>query len=610
MLLLSALILVPIAGAVITLLAPKNARFVREAVALAATALTLGIAAHLFGKEISFAVAWAGFGIDLTFRLYHFSSFIALAAAGFAVLVTLYACTFMGGRAHAGQFFAYLLLSLAFVNGAALSDNLIAMLFFWEGLLVTLFGMIAIGNKGAWKSATKALIIVGISDLCMMVGMAITGHLAGTLTISQISLPMTRLGGLAFVLLVIGAIAKAGSMPFHSWIPDAALDAPLPFMAILPASLEKLLGIYFLARVSLDMFKLDAHSWVSTTLMVIGSCTILFAVMMALIQKDYKRLLSYHAISQVGYMVLGIGTLVPAGIIGGLFHMINHALYKCCLFLTGGSVERQAGTTDLARLGGLARQMPVTFTCFVIAAASISGVPPFNGFFSKELIYDGALERGAVFYAAALIGSFLTAASFLKLGHAAYFGKRASGVGKAAEAPWAMLIPMIVIASLCVLFGLWNALPLTKLIQPILGAHRLEGHSFAGWPANPMLVVGTLVALGLALLNHLYGCKKGGSGLKAADHIHYAPGLAQVYNAAEKGRLDPYAAGVALSSGFGRIADRLDRAVDWIYNDLSVNAAQTASRAIRRLHNGSYKGIIAWSLAGGIAVVVYLLRQG
>ncbi len=273
---------------------------------------------------------------------------------------------------------------------------------------MTVFGMIAIGGgQNAFKTAIKAFIIVGISDLCMMIGIGLTGHLAGTMTISQISLQAGSLGSLAFILMMIGAISKAGCMPFHSWIPDAAVDSPLPFMAFLPASLEKLLGIYFLARISLDMFKLDKGSWLSTLLMIVGSATILLAVMMALVQKDYKRLLSYHAISQVGYMILGIGTCLPIGIIGGLFHMINNALYKSCLFLTGGSVEKQAGTTELGKLGGLGIKMPVTFFCFAIAAASISGVPPFNGFFSKEFVYDAALNRGPIFYLAAILGTFL-----------------------------------------------------------------------------------------------------------------------------------------------------------------------------------------------------------
>src|SRR5208282_164932 len=210
---------------------------------------------------------------------------------------------------------------------------------------------------------------------------------------------------------------------------------------------------------TLNLYHLTAGSWASMVMMIVGSGTIVLAVMMALVQKDYKRLLSYHAISQVGYMVLGIGTALPIGIVGGLFHMINHAMYKSCLFLTGGAVEKQAGSTDLEKLGGLARSMPVTAVCFIVAAASISGVPPFNGFFSKEMVYHAALESGWVFYAVALLGSVFTAASFLKLGHAAFFGKRAD-TPAIREAPLPMLIPMIVLAGLCVLFGVGNSLPL------------------------------------------------------------------------------------------------------------------------------------------------------
>lgn len=571
------------------------------------TGIDLYLSAIFLNKQFIFTLPWAGFGIDISFRLYNFSAFINLATALFGFLVTLYSCTFMKGRRHSSQFFFYLFLSLVAVHGAVMADNLVLMLFFWEGLLVTLFGMVAIGKPGAFKTATKALIIVGIGDLCMMTGIAITGHLAGTLTISKIALPMTNLAGLAFIFLMIGAIAKAGSMPFHSWIPDAAIDAPLPFMAILPASLEKLLGIYFLTRISLDMFKLAPNSWVSYTLMTIGAVTILFAVAMALVQKNYKRLLSYHAISQVGYMVLGVGTLVPAGIIGGLFHMINNALYKNCLFLTGGAVEKETGTANLEELGGLAKKMPITFACFLVTAASISGVPPFNGFFSKELVYDGALERGFIFYFAALAGSFLTAASFLKLGHAAYLDKPSAVSIKAKEAPLTMLIPMIIIAGLCVFFGIWNAVPINRLIQPILGA-RAEGHVFAGFPTNILLVIATVFVLLAALANHIYGAWKGKGALHAVDHIHYAPGLKQIYGLAEKGYLDPYNFGITAVNVFAKIASALDIAIDWVYNVFAVKSSEAISAIIRKIHTGSYKLYIVWSLVSAVAICIYLIR--
>jgi NADH:ubiquinone oxidoreductase subunit 5 (subunit L)/multisubunit Na+/H+ antiporter MnhA subunit len=379
-------------------------------------------------------------------------------------------------------------------------------------------------------------------------------------------------------MLMLGAIGKAGSMPFHSWIPDAAVDAPLPFMAFLPAALEKLLGIYFLARITLDLFDFQPGSTMSILVMSIGAITILLAVFMALIQKDYKRLLSYHAISQVGYMVLGLGTAIPVGIVGGLFHMINHAMYKSCLFLTGGAVERQAGTTDLKQLGGLGKKMPITFTCFIVAAAAISGVPPFNGFFSKELVFDGALESGLIFYLAAVGGAFLTAASFLKLGHAAFVGEcRHKNVR---EAPWPMLLPMVIIACGCVLFGVFNSLPLNNLIQPIL-ADRLDGYSYAGLPHSWTLVIISVAVLVIAFFNHIYGVRKSGSGLGAVDHIHYAPILHPVYNKAEKRYFDPYDILLFVVNIVAHAFYWIDRGIDWLYNVFTVWLTSFLSTGIR-----------------------------
>lgn len=576
------------------------------AITLTLTFLNFLLAAFLFRSNAVFTLPWLGFGLDFSLRIYSFSAFIMLAASIFGFLIALYSTAFMKGRKYSNLFYALLLLSLVFVNGAVAADNLIVMLFFWEGLLGTLFGMIAIGNSNAFRTATKAFVILGICDLCMMFGIILTGHLAGTLAISQIHLPLNTLGSIAFIFLMIGAISKGGSMPFHSWIPDAAIDAPLPFMAIFPAALEKLLGIYFLTRISLDMFRLTADSWVSILLMTIGAITIILAVMMALIQKNYKKLLSYHAISQVGYMILGIGTATPAGIVGGIFHMINNAMYKSCLFLTGGSVEKQTGTSDLEKLGGIGWKMPVTFVCFIITAVSISGVPPFNGFFSKELVYDGALERGLVFYLAAVIGSFFTAASFLKLGHAAFLGKLREENRNVKEVPWPMLVPMIIIAGGCIVFGFWNSLPI-NIIQPVLGA-RLEGNSFAGFPANFMLVTITLIVLAGAIINHLYGVITKGSGLKAVDHIHYAPGLSWLYDRAEKRVFDPYNIGMFFVGIATRIGWWIDRGIDWIYDVFTVKLTFAFTNGIRKAHSGSLSVYLAWSLVGAILAVIFIIR--
>jgi NADH-quinone oxidoreductase subunit L len=295
--------------------------------------------------------------------------------------------------------------------------------------------------------------------------------------------------------------------------------------------------------------------------------------------------------------------------------MINNALYKSCLFLTGGAVQRQAGSSDLAKLGGLAKSMPITCACFLVAAFSISGFPFTNGFYSKELVYDAALGKGGVgwvFYLAALAGSVFTAASFLKLGHAAYFGRRDPAAPKVKEAPPAMLVPMIVLAAVCLLFGLGNALPIEKCIQPVLSKTLTEqshGHHFAGVvPHSALLVALTVVALAVALGSHVYGVKRTGSGLGASEHWHHAPVLSRVYERAERRGFDPYDLARRPVKTIALIGWGLDRLVDWANEGLTVGVAKVLSFFIRAAHTGSTALYIGWSLAGALAVLWFLVR--
>ncbi|MFH1452940.1 MAG: proton-conducting transporter membrane subunit [Armatimonadota bacterium] len=602
------LILLPVIAAVAVLLLNK-VKYIKEAIALIVTAAVLAAVIMIFNKDMTHCVRWCGFGLEMSLRNYNFSSFIMLFGAGFAFLIALYSLTFMKGKEYLNQFYAYLLITLGFFNGAVLSNNLGSLVFFWEGLLIVIFGFIVIGGKLSFKTAVKAFIISGVADICFILGIGLTYYIAKTLTISDIHMQITTLSSIAFIFLIIGAVAKSGAMPFHSWIPDAALDAPLPFMAFMPASLDKLLGIYFLTRIVMDIYQLNPHTWLSTVLMIVGAVTIILAVMMALVQKDYKRLLSYHAISQAGYMVLGIGTCLPVGIIGGIFHMVNNALYKCGLFLTGGAVEKQTGTTDLKKLGGLAKFMPITCICFLITAFSISGFPGTNGFFSKELVYEAALDRGWIYYAAALVGTFLTAASFLKLGHAAYYGKATAETKKAKEVNWTMSVPMLVIAAVCLLFGLYNALPIRDMIQPILGEAMLHGHNYGGMPTSWFLVGMTVIALGAAVINHIYGVKKSGSGLGASDHIHNAPILSGIYAKAEKRYFDPYDIGLKIVDVIANISWYIDRAIDWIYEKLAVTVTFSLSHLVRRFQTGNYTAYLLWCIAGVIVVVWAFFRM-
>jgi len=601
-------ILLPIVGSVLVFITPGKLRALQRTWALLFSAAALVMTIILFGHQMSFTLSWAGFGIDFSLSLDSLSSFIML-AAGFAFLAVLYSVVFMKGKAREGQFFGFVLLAAGFVAGAMLADNIVVMLFFWEGLLGVLFGLIMTGNKGS-KAAVKALLINATADICLLAGAGLSIWQAGTFSMSMFNHMAVSNGwiGAGFILMMIGATARAGAMPFHTWIPDASEEAPLPFMAFLPAALDKVAGIYLLARLNLSLFQIVPNSAMSITMMVIGACTILFAVMMALIQTNFKRLLSYHAISQVGYMVLGIGTALPIGIVGGLFHMVNHAMYKSALFYSAGAVERQTGTTELKDLGGLGRKMPVTFVCFLVAAAAISGVPPFNGFFSKELVFDAALDANVVFYIVAILGAFFTAASFLKLGHTAFFGKPSKAAQTAKEAPWPMLVPLVVLAAGCILFGVYNPLPLQHLIEPALGASLTQ--SFAGLPQNWLLAGISVVVLLLAVGNHAFGVKRSGSALGASDHFHNAPVLKPIYAAAEAGVLDPYIFCGKLLDIFSIVLNALDRAVDWVYQKLIPGFAGVLGAGISKAHTGKHWLYVLWVLAGAVVVALIFIVGG
>lgn len=600
---LFSLILIPAAASVLIACLPRK---LSAFVAVIGAFLHAGFAYFLGRLTLKVTLPWAGFGLDFSLRMFHFAGWVLLAVSFFSVVVAVYAWGSLSDPASRKRFYAYLHLSLGCVSGALLADNLALVLFFWEGLLITLFAMISLGGKSSFKTAVKALIIVGVADFCLMGGIALAAFHAGTLEMSGMRLPLDSIGTAAFILLMIGAIAKAGSMPFHTWIPDAAHDAPLVFMAFFPAAAEKLLGIYFLARITIDLFALSPASALSGLLMWIGAATIFLAVMMALIQKDYKKLLSYHAISQVGYMILGIGTCVPIGIAGGLFHMVNHTMYKCGLFLTAGAVERQTGTTDLGRLGGLGRKMPITFGCFIVCALSICGAWPFNGFFSKELVYEAARERNIFLYGIAAAGSLLTAASFLKLGHAAFLGPRQPSRERLREAPFVMLLPMLTLAGFCVLLGVDHNFWLMKFVAPVANQVSTE-HVFSGFRLDAGLTAVTVLILAAAVIHHVISARRSGSGLKAADHIHDAPVLAPLYAAAEKGFFDPYRWGkviVIIVSVFGVLIDRITDAIYRVLGFCSVGASVT----VRWLHSGYYVTYIIWSLVGSAVLLWYLLK--
>ncbi len=611
-------IFLPLATAAAVLLINEKTKYLKEILSSAAALVALLAAGDIFLQlpaEQHLSLPWISAGLSFTLRADALSAFLLLAVSLFSAAISIYSFS-MPDKGSSKWFFFNLLMTQAFAAGAALADSLLVMLFFWEGLLVFLYTFIILSQDapGARRTAKKAFLINGVTDLCLLVGITITGYIAGTMNMSEIARNKLTLdygwSVFAYVLLMIGAVSKAGAMPFHTWIPDAATNSSSPFMAYIPAAIDKLLGIYFLARASIYLYQLNGA--MSIVLMTLGAFTILAAVMMAFVQKDYKRLLSYHAVSQTGYMILGIGTLNPIGIAGGLFHMINHATYKSCLFMTAGSVERRTGTNDLTKLGGLFRLMPLTGIFFLIAAAAISGIAPFNGFFSKELVYRGALDSGhPIFFWAAELGSFLTLASFLKLGHSVYFGRLPENLKNTKEAPFSMLLPMASLAAICVLFGFGAHLPLERFISPALSSIGVQHGELAGFEAGKLYFLSVIVILA-AVINHMLGLAAGGGkASKASDHIHYAPVLKQAYAMAENRVFDIYELGMdKVVPVVAKVMFSVDRFFDWVIDTAPSSAAGFFSDASERFHNGSYPLYMALTLAGAAVYILLAALNG
>jgi len=264
------------------------------------------------------------------------------------------------------------------------------------------------------------------------------------------------------VLFIMGFGLKAALVPFHAWLPDAHPSAPAPISAMLSGILIKSLGIYALCRVFYNI--LGVTPVISSVFMVLGTLSMLIGVFLAIGQWDLKRLLAYHSISQIGYVILGISLGTPLGILGGLFHLFNHSVFKSLLFLDSGAVEYSTGTRDLKEMGGLITKMPVTGTTNFVASMSIAGIPPFNGFWSKLIIIIACVQAGRFWYAFwAVLASLLTLASFTKVMKYAFFGTLKKRWENIKEVPVFMQISLVILTLICIAGGIL-ALPALKTV--------------------------------------------------------------------------------------------------------------------------------------------------
>ncbi|MGE0823009.1 MAG: NADH-quinone oxidoreductase subunit L [Candidatus Binatia bacterium] len=549
------------------------------------------------------------------FHIDPLATVVGLSILFFTGLTLLYSPGYMPKATGRTLYYVYIVLTLVAALGAVLANNLIVFLVGWGLTGVFLYLLIGYGSKERVSAtAQKAMIVLGGTEAFMMLGVALMGQLGGSFTIQHISRnPISLAQPLAvpaFLCLLIGVLAKAGAIPLHTWLVDTAEDAPTPVTAFLPAAVDKLLGIYLLVRMSLDLFVMIPVMY--TALLVIGAITIVGAGMMMLTQQDCKRLLGYCAVSQVGYILLGLGSGHPLGIAGGLFHMVNHTIYKSCLFFSLGAVEHKTQTTDVERVGGMGSQLPLIFVSFLIAALSVSGIPPLNGFASKWMIYQGLIEAGKaggttwiLWLVVAMFGSALTLAGTMKVTHAIFLGQAPPEPQQipdtAEKTPVAMLIPPLLLAFLCLVFGIWTyAIPLRHLIFPILGQEIAFPGMWQPTLATVLIIVGigfgfllyvggratltlrqTDVFIGGETLDVLQGMRLSGGDFY--NTIQELPVFRLLYGLAQSRAFDVYHSGAFLAFGLHRV--------------------------FRSLHTGILSTYVSWCLLGlGILFGVLVLR--
>ena len=599
-------ILAPLFACVIILLVSKREHIVKPAVFLLTAGIELVFAILLLNRTGKISFTWGGFGMDFALRIYPFTSWLLLALAVFFLLIAFYTVAFMRDKDHSKRFYASFLLAISLACGVILANNLAVLLFFWAALTIPFYGIVIAGGKDKYPTAMKTVVLNAIADFSLVLGIALTGHIAGTYAMDSIfQMPLNGVGTFAFVCLVLGICGKAGAMPFHSWLPEAALDAPTPFLPFWPGALQKLLSFYLMIRVATEFYQFTPQSGASIFMLVLGLVTLLLAAVLALQQQNYKRMLTYISISQTGFLVLSIGTALPIGFVAALFHLLNDMLSQCVLFFTAGALERQTGTCDLRKLGGLRRSLPLTFLCFCAGALSLVGVPPFAGFFAKALLLETCFEAGIIYYLLVLLAIFLIAICFLRAGHAIFFGE--SHNFNAKETPPAMWLPGILLSVGTLFCGIGNIFPLRGVIQPALNNVLSNGQDYAGLPQHWLLLIAFLLVLVLAISDHIYGCKKSGGGAPALEHLTQSPVLRQFYSAAEKRYFDPYEILLTVMHWFADAAQGVGKGLNYLYDASLGRLAQYLAQGFRKEERNVKAATVAWAIAGGIIIIIVCL---
>lgn len=413
------------------------------------------------------ALSWDG-PLSLSFHVDSLSLMFGLMATGLGAVVLLYSIGYMAEEKASTRFYAFMLTFLAGMVGLVYSSNLFSMYLCWEAMGLCSFSLV-----GFWYKKSEA--VAGARKVLLMT------HLAGYGLLAAILLLYFRTGSAlwtdpavahaftagVYTLMLIALLAKSVQFPLHTWIPEA-MNAPTPVSALLHAACYVKAGVYLAAR--MHAFSQWPASW-GNVMMWLGTATMVIGVAYAMIQHDLKRMLAFHTVSQIGYIITGLGLGTPLGIAAGLLHCLNHSLFKGGLFLAAGSVQHATGTRDMNELGGLSRLMPRTTVVWLISVGSMMGVPFMSGFASKWLLYTAALQAGQVIPAlAAWVVSVGTVFSCVKATSSVFLGPTTERSATAHEAPPTMVWALGLFACGSAVLGIAPQLAVNYIINPILPA--------------------------------------------------------------------------------------------------------------------------------------------
>ncbi|MFA5348195.1 MAG: proton-conducting transporter membrane subunit [Methanoregula sp.] len=457
---------------------------------LAFRVFSTGTVIYVFGAaatHLAVPLDSGGIPIRIIFTVDAMSAFMDIICAIVGTSVLLYSLSSESKNTSLEGYYALFLLMITGVFGMVSTGDFFNFFVFLEILSLASAGLIAYRIDGglAVEAALKYFILSTLGAIFVLFAIGIYYGQYDALNIAMIAQRMqfTMLDKIALVLLVAALAMKCGAVPMHFWTPDAYSMAPSSVTAFLVVASQA--SLYGLFRVVFTMYNITMNcATVGWIIIILGVLSMVVGVTMAIPQKDIKRLMAYHAVSQTGYMLLGVGVgLAVLGntaltsafgftaMEGGIFHIFNHAMYKGLLFLTAGAIIYRIGTRDLNKMGGLGHTMKYTMIFFIIGALAIAGIPPFNGFASKLMIYESVYLFNPILAIIAMVVSILTLASFVKVFHSVFMGPKLPEYADVKEAPLPMLIGMGILAAIVILFGLFPQTVVDMLVAP--AAHAL-----------------------------------------------------------------------------------------------------------------------------------------